>query len=301
MIKYDTKWFKKRMRESHPKDYKDYILLSEYVNAHTKIKMKHLKCGQIIEITPNSFISGRGCFICGRKKAADKQRKSLKEVLESIPNYIHPISEYKGALFPIKVHCDHCGHDYTTSIHVLSERPYCVYCRGTYNENTDLFKEDVNNLVGNEYSVIGSYKNASTKIKMKHNKCGTIYEVTPHNFKRGRRCPKCNEPHGEIIISKILRDNHVKYQTPMSFDDLRDNRKLRYDFYIPKSNTLIEYQGEQHYKPVKRFGGVKHLKIQLLHDQLKRDYALKNGFNFVEIPYTENTEKAIFEYLSKFI
>lgn len=301
MTKYDTKWFKKRMKESHPKDYQDYVLISEYVNAHAKVKMKHLACGKIIEITPNSFLRGSGCKSCGTKRTAEKERKPIEEVLKSIPSYIHPISKYEGALYPIKVHCDHCGRNYKTSIDVLMRYPHCVYCKGTYHENTDLFKEDVMNLVGNDYSVLGTYKNASTKIRMKHNTCGTVYEVTPHNFKRGKRCPKCNQSHGELIIIKILKDNHIDFETPKTFNDLFDKCKLRYDFYLPKRNVLIEYQGIQHYKPVKHFGGIKHLKIQLKHDQLKRDYAIKNGFNFIEIPYTADSDKTIFEYLSKFI
>lgn len=32
--------------------------------------------------------------------------------------------------------------------------------------------------------------------------------------------------------------------------------KQRFDIYIPKYNIAIEYNGEQHYKPITRFGGV---------------------------------------------
>lgn len=32
--------------------------------------------------------------------------------------------------------------------------------------------------------------------------------------------------------------------------------KQRFDIYIPKYNIAIEYNGEQHYKPIARFGGV---------------------------------------------
>ena len=54
--------------------------------------------------------------------------------------------------------------------------------------------------MGNEYSVLGKYINASTKIKMKHNICGHEYEVRPTNFiSKGdglsNRCPLCFKNH----------------------------------------------------------------------------------------------------------
>lgn len=54
------------------------------------------------------------------------------------------------------------------------------------------YEENVYNKVKDEYGVVGIYKNTRTKIEMKHNKCGNIYPVTPHDFLSGRRCPKCN-------------------------------------------------------------------------------------------------------------
>ena len=56
---------------------------------------------------------------------------------------------------------------------------------------TDKFKERVLERVGSEYTVVGTYVNAKTKIEMLHNECKTLYEVRPDDFIRGRRCPKC--------------------------------------------------------------------------------------------------------------
>lgn len=55
----------------------------------------------------------------------------------------------------------------------------------------EMFVAEVYNLVGSEYTVLGKYTKMKENIKMRHNICGHEYEVTPDNFKRGRRCPKC--------------------------------------------------------------------------------------------------------------
>lgn len=57
------------------------------------------------------------------------------------------------------------------------------------------FVEIVENIVGDEYTVIGQYINNMTKVEMRHNSdnCNNhVYPVTPNKFVNiGRRCPEC--------------------------------------------------------------------------------------------------------------
>lgn len=67
---------------------------------------------------------------------------------------------------------------------------------------TDDYKKRVKELTGNEYEVLAEYVSAKSLIKMKHNVCGHIYDVSPSNFLSGRRCPQCNHPKYNIDIIK---------------------------------------------------------------------------------------------------
>lgn len=55
------------------------------------------------------------------------------------------------------------------------------------------FVDEVKALVGDEYTVIGTYEKATTKIEMRHNNCpdSTVWSITPDNFLRGNRCRTC--------------------------------------------------------------------------------------------------------------
>jgi len=65
------------------------------------------------------------------------------------------------------------------------------------------FVQEVYNLVGDEYTVIGVYTNAKTKLEMRHNVCNNTYMADPSNFvNSGRRCPFCNRPRYDIDIAK---------------------------------------------------------------------------------------------------
>ena len=76
------------MRESHPKDYMQYSVKSEYVNSHSNITLKHLTCGNVFKMSPNAFISGEGCPICGHAKAAKKNRSNKEQVSIKLPDSI---------------------------------------------------------------------------------------------------------------------------------------------------------------------------------------------------------------------
>lgn len=57
------------------------------------------------------------------------------------------------------------------------------------------------------------------------------------------------------------------------------------DIYIPQLKTGIEYQGEQHYSPVGRFGGEEGYKETASRDERKRKLCKDNGVSLIEWPY----------------
>ena len=59
-------------------------------------------------------------------------------------------------------------------------------------KTTDEFKKEVYELVGDEFEVLGEYKNTHTKILMKHCLCGCEFEISPTHFISGTRCSKCS-------------------------------------------------------------------------------------------------------------
>jgi hypothetical protein len=67
------------------------------------------------------------------------------------------------------------------------------------------FLVEVSDLVQDEYSVIGEYTGTTSKIKVKHNKCGYEYVVMPSSFLQGNRCPKCSKKASQRIISNLFK------------------------------------------------------------------------------------------------
>lgn len=88
-------------------------------------------------------------------------------------------------------------------------------------KTNEQFLKEVYNLVKNEYTFKEDYKNAKTKLKVKHNICGYEYSVQPTNFLQGNRCPLCagNFKTNEMFVKEVydlVNDDYVvleKYKT----------------------------------------------------------------------------------------
>ena len=107
-------------------------------------------------------------------------------------------------------------------------------------------------------------------------------------------------------IEEILKNENINYTIQKTFDGLVGvgNTKIRYDFYLPKHNLLIEYQGIQHEKPIDFSGrgedfAIKCFENQQEHDNRKREYAKKNNIKLLEIWYYdfENIENILKSHL----
>lgn len=57
--------------------------------------------------------------------------------------------------------------------------------------NTESFKNKVDELTKGEYELLGEYTKTHDKTTFKHLKCNREFEMTPHNFLAGQRCPHC--------------------------------------------------------------------------------------------------------------
>ena len=98
---------------------------------------------------------------------------------------------------------------------------------------------------------------------------------------------------GEIKIYDILKEAGLNFKEEYSFPDLvsSSHHPLSFDFAVFDDNGdidfLIEYQGEQHYKPKSKFGGMEGLRKQQYNDMQKREYCKKHNIKLIAIPWLD--------------
>jgi hypothetical protein len=112
----------------------------------------------------------------------------------------------------------------------------------------------------------------------------SIYNSNKSDF----RCPKCQYSKGEKRIEEWLTNKIIEKIPQKEFNGLIGLRGglLSYDFYLPRYNLLIEYQGEQHERFIRGFHkSKKDFERQQEHDVRKRKYAKEHNIRLLEIWY----------------
>lgn len=232
------------------------------------------------------------CPKCIIEKNSIFEAKYAKEDIDKdlrLHNYLWLNKDfYQNASSVLECKCLKCNSITHFNYSSFKQGRKCRYCSGYSLKSNKKFKEEIFNLVGSEYSILSEYKGNKKYFTIKHNACGNIWDTTPINFLHGgRRCPICCSSRGETEIIKYLKSHNISFDYQKKFNNLCgiNNGLLSYDFYLPKYNLLIEYQGEQHDRPIEYFGGEEQFKIQKEHDNRKRKYAMKNNMQLLEIWY----------------
>ena len=146
------------------------------------------------------------------------------------------------------------------------------------------------------------YINNSTKnLKILCPSCHeNVFITSLRNFEQhgGQSCPECSkkESVGERRIRQWLEKTNISFIQEKRFPDCRDINPLPFDFYLPSKNTIIEFDGIQHFKETHFFphteyryveyGGSIKLYTQK-HDSIKNNYCKINNINLIRIPYTD--------------
>jgi len=277
----------------------EYTIIGTYINAKTKLIIQHNICGNLLDITPHGFLTGSRCSRC-----SGVAHKTTEEFIEEVFNLVGEeytiVGKYINAKKKIKIRHNICNHIWNTEPTNFLSGKRCPRCSvitqaDQKRKSHKIFVKEIYDLVGDEYDVLGEYMGSFTNILIRHNTCNNTYEVTPHSFLTGTRCPKCKSlsSKGEKIIKRILDQLNIYFIPQKHFNGCRNKHTLIFDIYLPKENICIEYQGIQHFEPIDFSGrGEKWAKQQLKEskkrDGIKKNFCKLNNIELLEIPYWEN-------------
>lgn len=275
------------MRDKHP----TITVVGTYVNSTVPVELKCNKCGYEWKTKPPKSLIGHGCPFCGKslKKTHDQFVRSLSVISPEI----EVIGEYVNSQAPILCRCAK-GHEWMSRPNDLMQGKSCPKCAHNAKKTHQEFVDDLAK-ISNRIVAIDQYIGSHNKIRFRCVIDGHIWMASPSNILRGYGCPKCNQSKGEDRIERYLVSRCISFEQQYIFSDCISERALPFDFYIPIHNCAIEYDGEQHFKPVK-FGGISIEKAQnefsklQSRDAIKNDYCKEHDIKLIRIPYTEFDE-----------
>jgi hypothetical protein len=285
------------------------LITNTYINSKSKLEyicLNHTDKG-IQRISYSKFKSGQGCKYCGFDKNAELSRYNYNDVKKDFESHNYTLleNEYSNNRLPLKYICNiHKDKGIQTIAYgTLKAGHGCFYCgreiiekarRLDFNFIKSEFEKHNYTLLETEYI------NNSTNMRYickEHPEI--IQEIDYNHLSRGQGCKMCFSYLCEKFISSYLINRRINFSMQYKFTDCRNILPLPFDFAIfeDKEKTrlkmLIEYDGEQHYRPV-NFGGISDERALIkfnqtqINDEIKNNYCKVNNIKLLRIPYWDS-------------
>lgn len=269
----------------------------EYINNTTKVTIGCPIHGWFKQM-PKSHKRGIGCAKCGPARCGKSRKVTLEEFIEKSKKYHGDRFDYSlvdlenNSMFDkVKIICP--THGVTLQIaRNHANGSGCKKCDaqriGDFHKiSHDQFIENARKEHGDTYDYSKTeYKFAHDKVIITCREHGEFEQVASSHAS-GKGCPQCSQSQGERTIAMWLKEKSIPYEVEKRFKDCLSPKKrtMKFDFYIPNLNMLIEFDGHHHYQEVKYFGGVDNLKQVQQYDEIKNQYARKKGMPLLRIPF----------------
>lgn len=269
----------------------------------------------------SNFTNGNRCPYCNRKKIHPKDSFAQYCIDNIDPNFLEKYWSDRNTLNPwelaigsnkkmwLKCNKEDYHDDYLITPAHFTEGNRCPYCS---KRNGKIHYLDSFGVVCKDKLKYWSKNNKVSPFNIAPQSgierificqdCGKEFKRKP-NAMWGYddvKCLNCSKSKGEKAICNILNEKNISYEEQKTFHNLKGlgGKLLSYDFYLPKYNLLIEYQGEFHDGTAQQQS--EHgFKRQQEHDRRKREYSKSMGIQLLEIWYCDfnNIEKILSEQI----
>ena len=299
----DTEEFIRRAKAIHGDKY-DYSK-TKYVNKVTKVTITCPIHGDFEQKAEDHY-RGSGCQKCWFDEHTEKQTYTWNDFLLMAREkhgwkYDYSKSEWIDYTTPILIVCPKHGEFWQRpDVHIKSMG--CPKCGREKANLSESFTKDafINKAIEThnnkyDYSLV-EYKDYHTKVKII---CPThgIFEQTPTSHANGQGCPKC------LLKSQTKLWNKMKKRYPGFFNEWEYSpewlNKQRLDIADKNLCIAIEFDGIQHYEPVKCFGGEERFQWQQEQDRKKEICCKENKWTLLRLRY--DYRKSDFENLCSII
>lgn len=277
---------------------KNIEFITKYSTLRGPLNCKCKLCGNIWRTTGSIVKQGCGCPKCGEAKAINTKKWNLthQDFLDRIDRNlikkIEVLTPYLGRTKYVSVRCLICNYVWKAKAYYLYANQGCSRCghleKGKKSRISEIeFRSQIQKIYYGDIVLESSYITGDLPISFKCNICKNSQNKRQARQLLYRGCMYCNFSKGEYKISKLLELNGINYIPQYKFQEIP---KYRFDFAIldgsGKVSYLIEYDGTQHYKSIKLWGGEDRFNRQKEIDNFKNTFCSSNNIKLIRIPFT---------------
>lgn len=256
----------------------------KYVDSITAVCIICPKHGKFWQ-TPQHHLRGCNCPMCSNN-IKYSTKCFINKAKQIHDKYDYSKTNYVNSQTKVCIVCPEHGEFWQTPANHLQGQG-CPKCDGSYRFSQEEFIEKSNFVHKNKYDYSKvKYLNCDTKVCIICPKHGDFWQ-TPYTHIHGCGCPICKESKLEKEMATLLDMFNIKYERQKRFKWLG---LQSLDFYLPDYNIAIECQGEQHFKPIKHFGGEHNFIKTQERDKIKYDLCMNNDIILLYINYNNKVK-----------
>lgn len=267
-----------------------------YTTMTEKVEIGCLKHGSFWQQPVAHSIYGTNCPKCVIENGRTTNEMFINRCIKIHNNkYTYGNTNYTKLTDIIEIECpEHGSFNQLARTHISGSG--CIECaKDRTTKTTDAFIKESIEIFGFKYLYDKvNYINNKTPVIITCKRHGD-FKKSPQSHLSGSGCPRCIESSGERILSKLLDNFNITYIREYKIKGYR----YRFDFYLPDTNIYIEFNGIQHYHPIKRFGGDKALIETKRNDKIKKRLVKDNDGILITISYRHFSKLHTGEYLTQ--
>lgn len=278
----------------------DYDLV-HYVNNTTRVQIACRLHG-VFEQIPKSHIKGSGgCPKCiGRGFTTPEWITKAQEVHGDTYDYSQ-VEYVNTTTFVTIVCCIHGPFTQAPYVHVRDQCG-CGKCAG-YGLSDAEWIVRAREVHGDLYDYSEfAYVNQQLKCRVICVDHGP-FEVSMNNHIGNRSgCPLCSGSKGEALVARVLDALGIDYLVQWSDPSCRDRSLLLFDFCLTEFKALIEFDGIQHFEPVRWCKSMTQAEAQAQflatqrRDGIKNEWALDNGYALLRVRDLKSVETEVADF-----
>lgn len=238
------------------------------------------------------------CDFCFEKSFADHPKSRFWHS----DNIFQPRQVTKRSEKFFKFQCYNCPHSFKKALHSITnpkKNPWCPYCCNPPQKlccDEDCKMCFNNSFASHEKSQFWSennkltprqvFKGTSTKYLLL---CGKDTE-DEHEFtisisaiakkEKPSWCNICTNKTEKKLLKWLNKSYTVEFQKSFDWCKSVKGNSLRYDFYFPDLNLIVELDGEQHFKQVSNWKSPENTQKT---DKIKMNKAIENGMTVIRV------------------
>lgn len=254
-----------------------------FVNTTSKVEIVCKKHGSFKQEPYMHYHRGQGCPKCFQERNGLTNEEYIYRAKKVHGDrYDYSMVKYKHNTKPIVIICrTHGEFKQLARSHV--EGHGCNNCFLESNRSSKAeFIKNAQRVHGQRYDYSEVvYRTCKNKVSIRCAIHG-LFKITPNmHISATGGCQRCKESKGESRLRQFLEKHGIPFQQEYRIMPYR----YRYDFYIPSLNLLVEFHGQQHYKPIEFFGGNQAFKKIARSDKIKRELAKRNDYQMTTMSY----------------